>query len=425
MLTLAIPPAGAGQVAPPRLPIAVRWTVELATAVSTAPVSEGGRVFLALRTAHFVARDIADGRELWRIQKAITTPFAAADGLVFVSTGDAIEALRAADGASAWLVPRVTVSAPMLATSGWLIAVTATEVVAIQSRDGQVVWRRAAGGVKLAPVIEGNILYAGADDGRILALDLATGAVRWEAFVTGGVTAIAAHRGLVYAGAGDRNFYCLDGRNGAIKWPFRVGSIVNGGIAVDDDRVYFAALDNVIRALDRSTGNQRWKRPLQRRPIAGVRLLGHVVFVPVAGAELVMLFDRTGAPSGMIPLPGETSRDTPPDLRETAAGLEVFVVTGGLSDKWQLTFVGPAGEAALEPFSALAVLPGAQFLTDPVLAPIAQAVPWLVANDPPLSPFAAVAWPVILRDPALEPLTTLPGLQLRPLSPVLPPRRGA
>ena len=426
-LTLAatLPLSAADKVQPPRLPIAIKWSVELTTAVGSAPVSEGDRIFLALRSAHFVARHLADGRELWRIQKDVSTPFTAADGLVFISAGDAIEALRATDGASAWLVPRVKAVAPLVAAGGFVFVVTSQELLAIRAADGAVAWRKPAGGVQLAPAIDGTRVYIGANDGRIVAMETADGTPRWEEYVSGGVTALAAAAGRVYAGAGDRRFYCLDARNGAQSWSFRVGGAPAGRIAVDDERVYFAALDNVVWALDRDNGNQRWKRPLARRPIAGVRVLGHVVFVPVAGAELVMLFDRTGVPSGIIPLPGETSRDTPPDLRETPAGLEVFAVTGGLSDKWQLTFVGPAGEAPLTPFSALTLMPGAQFLTDPILAPIAQAVPWLVTNDPPLSRFADVAWPVILRDPALEPLTTLPGLQLRPLSPVLPPRRGA
>ena len=423
-MTLASSARAAEKVAPPRLPIAVLWSVELTSAVATAPVSNGGRVFLALRSAHFVARDGQDGRELWRIQKEVTLPFAAASDLVFVSAGDAIEALRATDGGSAWLVPRVKAVAPLITAGGLVFAVTDAEILAIRAADGGIAWRQPAGGVRQAPAVDGDRLYLGANDGRIAAMDVATGAVRWESYVDGGVTALAAHRGLIYAGAGDKHLYCLDARSGAVKWPIRVGAFVTGQIAVDDERVYFAALDNVVRAVDRTSGNQRWKTPLAKRPIAGVRALGHVVFVPVAAAELVMLFDRNGDRSGTIALPGETSRDTPPEVRETEAGLEAFVVTGGLSNEWQLTYVGPVGEAALVPFSSLTEMPGVMFLTDPDLSPLAQVLPW-VFGDPLLRPMTDMGWPIVLTDPPLVPLTTLPGLQLRPLSPVLPPRRGA
>ncbi|HET7698448.1 MAG TPA: PQQ-binding-like beta-propeller repeat protein [Vicinamibacterales bacterium] len=409
--------------APPRLPIAAKWSVDLTTAVASDPVADGDRVFLALRSAHLVALRAADGGEAWRVEKTVSVPFAAADGLVFIAADEAIEALSAADGRSVWLLPRVKAVAPLVVAGTLLFAVTAEEIVAVRAADGAIAWRQPAGGVDLPPAIDGTRVYLGAKDGRIIALDVADGTLRWEKYVRLGVTAIGAGAGRVYAGAGDKRFHCLNARSGSPEWSFHVGALINGRLAVDGDRVYFSALDNVVRALDRATGNQRWKRPLNRRPIAGVRLLGHVVFVPIAGAELVMLYDHDGVPSGIITLAGDTSRDTPPAFRETEAGLELFVVTGGLSNLWKMTHIGPAGEAAMVPFASMDI-PGAMFLTDPVLAPIAQVLPW-VLGDPVLQPLEDLGWPLRMDDPPLVPLTTLPGLQLRPLSPVLPPRRGA
>src|SRR6185436_21182102 len=96
-------------------------------------------------------------------------------GLLFVSAGEAVEAVRGEDGKSAWIVPGVKTVAPLLSRSGWLIAVTETEIIAIHAKDGQVAWRHAAGGVRLAPDIDGEYVYAGANDGRVLALTLSTG----------------------------------------------------------------------------------------------------------------------------------------------------------------------------------------------------------------------------------------------------------
>lgn len=397
--------------------------MDLGGAASAGPAADEDRVYVALKSAHLTARAATDGHELWRIPKDVATAPVADSGLVIVAAGEAIEALRGTDGASAWIVPRVRTAAPLFAADGWVFAVTDAEVLAIRARDGQVVWRHAAGGVRLAPAVDGDRVYLGANDGRILALTLASGDVAWEKYVPGGVTAIAAHRGLVYAGAGEKQFHCLDGRNGAVKWLYRVGAIVTGRISVDADRVYFGALDNVVRGLDRSNGNQRWKQPLNRRPIAGVYAAGHIVFVPASAPELMMLYDATGQPSGQIALPGEMTSDQPPDVRETAAGLHIFGITGGLSNVWQLTFIGPAGEAPLTPLAAME-MPGPSYLTDPVLQPIGVVLGALILDDPMPRPMSAVGWPVVLTDPPLEPLTTLPGVQLRPLSLRLPVRRG-
>jgi outer membrane protein assembly factor BamB len=406
----------------PALPVRTHWSADLSAGVAVAPVNDGDRVFLSLRTAHVVALSLTDGREIWRISKNTTTAMDAAGGLLFLSAGEAIEAVRGTDGATAWVAPRLKATAPLVATETLLIVATEAELIALDTKDGHVAWRVAAGGIKLAPVADSGRVYAGADDGRVIAVSAASGAVVWEKYVEGGVTSLGAYRDRVYAGGGDKQFHCFDAARGSLRWSRRIGSKPDGAIAVDDDRVYFTALDNVVRGLDRNSGNQRWRAELGRRPIGGVHLVGHLLFLQGAGAELLMLYDQTGDRSGTIALPGDTARDAAPSVRETKAGLNVLVVTGSLSNQWHLSLVGPAGEAKVEPFASFA-LPGAPFLTDPEMVSLWRSLPWLVIGDPPLRPAREMGWPLVMQDPPLESFRVIPGLQLRPLSPVLPVRR--
>ena len=39
------------------------------------------------------------------------------------------------------------------------------------------------------------------------------------------------------------------------------------GAAVDGDVVFFASLDNIVRAVNRGNGNQRWSKPPSTRPV--------------------------------------------------------------------------------------------------------------------------------------------------------------
>jgi hypothetical protein len=91
---------------------------------------------------------------------------------------------------------------------------------------------------------------------------------------------------------------------------------------------------------------------------------------------------------------------------------------------WQLTVFKSAGELPLVPLADLVPQLGVPLLTDPVLEPLMKVLGSLVFGDPPLVPLSDVEWPVRMLDPPLQPLTTIPGLQLRPLSPQLPSRRG-
>jgi outer membrane protein assembly factor BamB len=418
--------AAADRPPPPRLPLAQWWSVPLDGPVSAGPVSDGTRIYLAYAAGVLQARDARDGRELWRQNKDVSLPMTVEGDLLILAGGDAIEALHADTGRSAWLLPRTKTSAPLLARTGWLLAITDTEVIAIHAATGEVAWRHDAGGITLSASLDAGRVYTGATDGRVLALSMADGSEVWDRFFDGGITAIAAYGGRVYVGTGDKWFRSLDGRKGDERPPFRLGALAVGQVAVDDDRVYVASLDNVVRALDRDNGNQRWHAGLSQRSSLGVFVSGHIVFVPTGANQLQMLWDRNGDKAGALPLPGEMAPHLPPAIVDSVEGPAVFVVTGGLTNEWNLTKFAPAGEAALVPLADLTALPGPPFLTDPELQPTAKILLRLqLIGDPPAQPFDAIEWPVVLKDPLLVPLTTLPGLQLRALSPVLPVRRAA
>jgi outer membrane protein assembly factor BamB len=418
--------AAADRPAPPLLPLAQWWSVRLDGPVSAGPVSNGAHVFVAYASGSIVALDAADGHEVWRQKKSVTLPMAAAGDLLIVSSGDAVEALRADNGGSAWILPRTRTIAPLVATVDWVVATTDADVLVVRARTGEVAWRHAAGGITLAPALDNGILYTGAVDGRVLALQMTDGAELWERFFDDGITAIAARAGRVYLGTGDKRFHSLDGlKKGQPRPAYRLGAQAIGAIGIDDDRVYVASLDNVVRAFDRDNGNQRWVQPLKQRPGFGVVASGHVVFAPAANEVQMIVATGHGGPAGVLPLPGDTPPGLSPAILDSADGAIVFAVTGGLSNEWNLTKFAPAGDAALLAFANLAVIPGQPFLTDPELRPLGMVLGTLILGDPPLMPFSDLTWPVVLTDPPLVPLTVLPGLQLRPLSPVLPARRAA
>ena len=112
--------AAPDKIPPPRLPLTAFWSIKLQGEVATAPVHDGERVFIALKSGQVTALAVKDGHELWRAARDVAVPMAAEDGLLFVAAGDAVEALRGADGRNAWTVPRINAVAPLVATAGWV-----------------------------------------------------------------------------------------------------------------------------------------------------------------------------------------------------------------------------------------------------------------------------------------------------------------
>ena len=132
--------------------------------------------------------------------------------------------------------------------------------MALRADSGEELWRQqAAGDVRIAPTVDGDRLYIPTVEGRISARDLLTGAELWSRMLGGSPTDIVATGDRLYVGSKDNFFYSIDTANGRLRWRWRAGADVVGAAVLDESRVYFAALDNLLRALDRYSGVQRWK----------------------------------------------------------------------------------------------------------------------------------------------------------------------
>lgn len=282
---------------------------------------------------------------------------AADDGRLFVPAGDAIHALRADTGAPVWIAPAGTVTAPLLVRAGWVIAAAGSQLSAYQAADGKALWHRELAPITVRPAVDGDVLYVSITDGRLVAMDLPNGTVRWERQLGGAPAEPLALGDRVYVGATDKHFYCLKAASGEIDWKVRVGAEVRAAAALDDERVYFASLQNVMHALDGTNGAQQWKRGLPFRPIAGPVVTGAGVTVPGTIAEVRVFDRRTGAPRGRLAL-GATLATAPAiflETVETGEQLAVAAITGSLDAQWKLSLgvPGPPEGPALAPLTEL------------------------------------------------------------------------
>jgi outer membrane protein assembly factor BamB len=344
------------QPTPSIFPLIVHWTVKFdrAPVANAPPVSDADRIYIALRSGLIVARAVRDGADVWQRPLVTDRPITLDNGLLFVVGGNAIEALRARDGSTVWTRPIPSPSAPLLAKGGWIIIVSDTNVIALRAKDGSIVWTRQVGTVYHRPAIESDRLYVPADDGRIVALDLEKGDPLWTRELPGAPGEPVATSDHVYVGSSDRLFYALKAGDGDVDWTWRIGANVLGAPAVDDKRVYFVALDNVIRALDRESGVQRWQHAIRRRAASGPALVEDVVLLASSSSGEIYAWLTNGRPAGTLIV------DSPPVVAPDLAGgydtgARVSVVTGSLADVWQLSMIAAASEP---PPGPLTVLPG-------------------------------------------------------------------
>jgi outer membrane protein assembly factor BamB len=89
----------------------------------------------------------------------------------------------------------------------------------------------------------------------------------------------------IYFGSDDGNFYALDVESGYMRWVFRSGAEINSIPYADRDKVYFGSKDGKLYALSRETGQEIWSFQAQSQINSQVQRYGdYIIFVGDADA---------------------------------------------------------------------------------------------------------------------------------------------
>lgn len=285
-----------------------RWTVSFATAPSAAAGYDQQLAYVPLKGGELVAIDLSDGKVAWFVPFPTTTTPATGDGLVFAAGDGAITALEQRSGTPIW---KTAIDSPLAAglywDTGWLLASTESgDLLALHAQDGRILWRQALGSPWLVPPTPaGDRLYVALRDGRIAALAIDSGIAAWASPLNEPVTGMLALEDQLLVGSRKNVIHSLSLSSGRVRWTQRAGADTAGAPVADDKLIYFAALDNMLRALDRRNGNLRWSRSLPSRPAAGPLRTGDVVLVPFVTTDIGAFTATTGAPAFTIRAVGE------------------------------------------------------------------------------------------------------------------------
>ena len=299
----------------PLFPLQTVWTLALNSSLTATPAYDATRAYFPLEGDQLAAYNLATGARLWLTTIHTTFEPAAGDDLVFVVRPGGLSALRAADGTSAWELPLADmVAVPPVWDNGWLlVATTNKELLAFRAADGTLLWRRNLGAAAHArPALGGEYVYLPGGDSHVVAMRVDTGAVVWERRLGGPANEILVSGDRLYLGSQDRFFYCLSAEDGQVEWRWQTGGPVIGLPVVDERTAYFVSLDNVLRALNKSSGVQRWKIPLPLRPATGPLHAAESILVSGPAPMLRAYHDQDGKTSGEFALAGELA--APPHL---------------------------------------------------------------------------------------------------------------
>jgi outer membrane protein assembly factor BamB len=254
---------------------------------------DGNRVYAAGRKGEVAAFDLQSGRSLWRTKTKLALsggPGSGAGLVVVGSTFGDLVALNSSDGAIRWKVRLngEVLSAP--AVSDRLIAIRTVDgkLRGISPKDGQELWSQEQQVPRLSlrgtasPVMTGDLVLSGFDNGKVEAINANDGSVQWEATIAPAHGKTELERmddvdSTVRVSGSDVYAIGFQGRismlaldTGQTWWSHDASSF--RAIGLDDSSLYISTSDGEVVALRRRTGTELWRQKalLHRRLSAAV-----------------------------------------------------------------------------------------------------------------------------------------------------------
>ncbi|GAB4344664.1 MAG: outer membrane protein assembly factor BamB [Gammaproteobacteria bacterium] len=275
--------------------------------VMLVPAFDGEKLYLSDREGRVAAVRITDGRRLWQRETglAVTGGVGYRDGQLYVGTLEGeVVALGAENGETLWRsrVSSEILSPPQGSERGVVVVQTVDDkVFALDSRNGEQRWfyQQRAPALTLrgtsTPRVEGEVVYVGFSNGRLVALSLADGRLIWESTVAvpKGRTeldrlvdidaSLLRQNGTLYVTSYQGRLAAVNGETGVLLWARELSSYQ----AVDKsgERLFVSDARGHLWAVDSNNGASIWKQE---------KLQARGVTAPVSYGEYVVVGDYQG-----------------------------------------------------------------------------------------------------------------------------------
>ena len=167
----------------------------------------------------------------------------------------------------------------------------------LKNGDGEILWAQAIGQVTSRPIIHGNSVIAGFEEGIINGFDIETGDIEWsykfsdKPYISNekqDIICISTGKSCfgfdlnakdviwevktekinsaspkiggdkVFIGSWDGKLYAIDYKTGEIKWTYQTGWAIDSTPDISDELVFAGSLDGNLYALNKDNGNLQW-----------------------------------------------------------------------------------------------------------------------------------------------------------------------
>lgn len=257
--------------------------------VALRPVGDGSRIYAASYDGVVSAFDPQSGKQIWRTK--VGMPLSAGPGLgegrvVVVSKDGHAISLDSGSGAEQWRVELdgESLARPLISSEFVVLQTIDNRMRALSVYDGRELWALEQSTPALTmrgsadPVLVGNTVIGGFDNGRLVAANLISGDIIWESMLSppkgrsdlDRLSDIDGSIGVVgqdvYAAGYQGRLAAVASESGQVLWNRGISSYE--GVSADWNSVYTASADGEIVALSRRDGTETWRNNdlLRREP---------------------------------------------------------------------------------------------------------------------------------------------------------------
>jgi len=264
----------------------VLWEFKTKSSIFASPVVSEGLVFIGGNDSILHAIEINSGKEVWnfRTKGEIRSDVCLNADILYLNGGDGyIYALNLHSGKQIWRFRTQGErkydfadyfhSTPVLMNGVLYFGSGDGNLYAIGSTSGKLLWAFKTGGiVHTIPKIDNGKIFFGSFDGFVYALSLTNGKLVWKFKTLGhryfpkgevqGSPAVFNH--LVYIGARDYNVYALDQEKGYCHWNKAFTSGWGLNYNIHDSILYIGTADErKLIAANPANGNEFWNKTME------------------------------------------------------------------------------------------------------------------------------------------------------------------
>jgi len=187
-------------------------------------------------------------------------------------------------------------SSPAVAEGIVYVGAYDNNLYALDARTGQFIWKYATeGAISSSPFAWRDTVVFGSEDRVLYAINAKTGGLIWTCPTGDRIrSSPRVEYNQVFFGSDDGHFYAVSAQSGRVTWKFQAPQPIRSSPAISDDVVYVGAEDGHVYALDIQSGDFKWRFRANREVISSPAIDEGLVFVGSIDWNVYALDARTG-----------------------------------------------------------------------------------------------------------------------------------